>query len=93
MIINFTEKTVDKIIDLHQTGFIKIHYWNKNYLFLVFQQKGIYIGIYIFDTLNNKVIQNYKKEKCIGFQSHLLKGKDESIAIFRYDDKIECYFV
>ena len=89
MIINFTEKTIDKIIDFHELYFTAIHYWNKNYLCLFFWQKGVYI----FDTLNNKIIHNYKKKDCRGFQSHLLQGKDEGIALFRYYDKIECYFI
>ena len=86
MIINFNEKKVDKIIDF-QTYFRSIYNWNNNYI--IFFQLG---KIYIYD-INNKNITLYKKEKCRGFQSHSFPGKDENLGIFKYYDKIECYFV
>ena len=57
---------------------------------IIFFQLG---KIYIYDINNNKNITKYKKEKCRGFQSHSFPGKDETLGIFKYYDKIECYFV
>ena len=87
MIINFTKKKVDKIIDF-QIYFQSIHNLNNNYI--IFFQYG---KIYIYDTNNNKIITYYKKENCRGFLSHTFPGKDETLGIFRYYDNIECYFL
>ena len=87
MIINFTKKKVDKIINF-QNFFFRIHNLNNNYI--------IFFGfgeIYIYDTNNNKIITYYKKEDCRGFLTHTFPGKDETLGIFRYDDNIECYFL
>ena len=89
MIINFTEKNVDKIIDFNQTYLRTIHNWNNNYI--IFFKYGA--EIYIYDTNNNKIITEYKKKNCKGFISHSFPGKDETLGIFEYFDKIECYFV
>ena len=87
MIINFSEKNVDKIIDFNQTYLRTIHNWNNN--FIIFFQYG---EIYIYDTNNNKIITEHKKQNCRGFISHSFPGKNEILGIFKYDDKIECYF-
>ena len=87
MIINFTEKKVDKIIEF-QTYFNSIYNWNNNYI--IFFRYG---EIYVYDINNNKIITEYKKKRCIGFISHSFPGKDETLGLFRYEDKIECYFV
>ena len=88
MIINFTEKNVDKIIDFNQTYLRTIHNWNNNYI--IFFQFG---EIYIYDTNNNKIITKHKKKNCRGFISHSFPSKNEILGIFKYYDKIECYFV
>ena len=88
MIINFTEKNVDKIINFNQTYLRTIHNWNNNYI--IFFQFG---EIYIYDTKDNKIITEYKKKDCRGFISHSFPGKNEILGIFKYYDKIECYFV
>jgi hypothetical protein len=87
IIINFTEKKVDKIINF-QTYFNTIHNWNNNYI--IFFKYG---EIYVYDINNNKIITDYKKERCIGFISHSFPGKDKTLGLLRYEDKIECYFV
>ena len=88
MIINFTEKNVDKIIDFNQTYLRNIHNWNNNYI--IFFQYG---KIDIYDTNNNKFITEHKKKNCRGFISHSFPDKNEALGIFKYYDKIECYFV
>jgi len=40
----------------------------------------------------NKIITEYKKKDCRDFISHSFPGKDETLGIFKYYDKIECYF-
>ena len=50
MIINFTEKKVDKIIEF-QIYFNSIQYWNNNYT--IFFKYG---EIYVYDINNNKII-------------------------------------
>jgi hypothetical protein len=89
VVINLTIKNVDKIIDFNQTYLRTIHNWNNNYI--IFFQNGA--EIYIYDTNNNKIITEYKKNNCKGFISHSFPGKDETLGIFEYFDKIECYFV
>ena len=88
MIINFTNKNIDKIVDFDKTHFSSVHNWNNNYIIL------LKLGeIYIYDIINNKIISKYKKEGCQYFQSHFFPGNDKGLAIFKYYDKIECYFV
>ena len=88
MVINFTAKNIDKIVDFNQTYFLSIHNWNNNYL--IFFQFG---RLYIYDIYNNKIITRHKKINCRFFQSHFFQGNDKDLAIFMYYDKIECYFV
>ena len=88
MIINFTEKSVDNIIDFNQNYLRNMNNWNNNYI--IFFQYGGKIDIY--DTNNNKIIKEYKKKDCRDFISHSFPGKDETLGIFKYYDKIECYF-
>ena len=89
MIINFTKKNIDKIIDFNQTYFNSIHNWNNDYLiFFKFRTE-----IDIYDINNNQIITKYKKKDCIGFFSYSLPSKDLTLGIFRYFDKIECYFI
>ena len=88
MIINFTEKNIDKIIDFYQTYFQTIYNRNNNYIILFKYGK-----LYIYDINNNKIITEYKKENCRSFQSYSFPDKDEDLGIFRYYDKIEFYFV
>ena len=89
MIINFTKKNIDKIIDFNQTYFNSIHNWNNDYLiFFKFRTE-----IDIYDINNNQIITKYKKKDCRGFISYSFPGKDQTLGIFRYFDKIECYFI
>ena len=88
MIINFTMKNVDKIIDFNQTYFLNFHNWNNNYI-IFFQFRTIYV----FDIDNNKIITEYRKKDCNFFRSHSFPGKEKYLGIFKYFDKIECYFV
>ena len=57
MIINFTMKNVDKIIDFNQTYFLRINNWNNNYI-IFFQFRTIYV----FDINNNKILQNIERK-------------------------------
>ena len=92
MIINFTEKKVDKIIDkiidFKQYYITTIHNWNNN--FIIFFQ---YETLCIYDINNNKIITQYKKDKCTLFQNYSFPDKNETLGIFQSKDKIECYFV
>ena len=92
MIINFTEKKVDKIIDeiidFKQYYITTIHNWNNN--FIIFFQ---YETLCIYDINNNKIITQYKKDKCTLFQNYSFPDKNEILGIFQSKDKIECYFV
>ena len=88
MVINFTVKNIEKIVDFNQTYFLSIHNWNNNYL--IFFQYGI---LYIYDIDNNKIITRHKKVNCRFYQSHFFQGNGKDLAIFMYYDKIECYFV
>ena len=88
MIINFTIKNVDKIIDFNKTYFRNIDNWNNNYL-IIFE----FNSVYVFDINNNNIITEYKKKDCRSFLSHSFPDKNEDLGIFTYYDKIECYFV
>ena len=88
MIINFTMKNVDKIIDFNQTYFLRINNWNNNYI-IFFQFRTIYV----FDINNNKIITKYRKKNCRAFQSHSFPGKEKDLGIFNDHEQIECYFV
>ena len=79
MIINCTEKNVDKIIDFNQTYFRSIYNWNNNYI--IFFQYG---QLYIYDRNNNKIVTEHKKKDCRVFLSHFFPGNNEALGIFRY---------
>ena len=76
------------LIDFNQNYLRNMNNWNNNYI--IFFQYGGKIDIY--DTNNNKIIREYKKKDCRDFISHSFPGKDETLGIFKYYDKIECYF-